>query len=122
MKRILFTAIVITLTACSPIFSENDCSENLIQTAPSGDGLLVSNVVRRDCGATTVPANIVYLKKSSDATGKDSKWGEKVYVLQGDDQISLSWSGLMLKIKGPTSGQNVFLKRDEWTSVKIGYE
>lgn len=122
MMRTLFAAVCITLTACSPIFSEDDCSDNLMQTAPSGDGLIVANVVRRDCGATTAHANIVYLKKSSDATGKDGVWGEKVYVLQGEDQISLSWSSWVLKIKGPTSGQNVFLKRDEWASIKITYE
>lgn len=122
MMRILFAAACITLTACSPIFSENNCSDNLMQTAPSADGLIVANVVRRDCGATTTHANIVYLKKSSDAGGKDGMWGEKVYVLQGEDQVSLAWNGWVLKIKGPTDGQNVFLKRDEWATMKIAYE
>lgn len=88
----------------------------------SADGQFVANLIRRDCGATTAYSNIVYLKKSGDAKGKDGAWGEKVYVFQGEMQIALVWSGIELKIKAPTSGQSVFLKRDDWAGVKIVYE
>src|SRR4030095_1877953 len=131
MMRVLLVALCSTLTAyssmtaCSPIFEKSNCSDKLVRATTSADGQLVASLIRRDCGATTAYSNIVYLKKSGDAKGKDGgggAWGEKIYVLRGEMQIAFEWHGTELKIKAPTSGQDVFLKRDDWESVKIVYE
>jgi hypothetical protein len=122
MTRALVMTLSSVLIACSPIFDESDCSDKLIRAATSANGQFVAQLIRRDCGATTDFANIVYLKKSGDAKGKDGAWGEKIYVLQGEMQIALEWRGIELNIKAPTLGKNVFLKRDEWAGIKIIYE
>ncbi len=120
--RIMLVAISFVLVACPPIFSESDCADTLISGVTSPDGKVVANLIRRDCGATTDYSNIVFLRKSDGIKEKDSIWGEKIYVLQGEAQISFAWNSSELRIKAPTSGKNVFLKRDEWAGVKISYE
>lgn len=103
--------------ACSPVFSEADCSDTALQAVNSADGQIVATLVRRDCGATTAFANTGYL---SEAKGKDESWGEKIYVLQGDKKITLAWSDSTLTIGGgPAGGSDVFLRRTEWASVQI---
>lgn len=114
MMRAFLLALCFVLIACSPsIFEESDCSNQLVRSATSADGQFVVSLVRRDCGATTTYSNLVLLKKSSDAKGKDGAWGEKVYVSQGEMPIAIAWSGAELKIKAPTTGKDVFLKRDD---------
>ncbi len=122
MMRALLAMLFSILTACSPIFDDSDCSDTLVSATTSADGNLVANTIRRDCGATTAFSNIVFLKKSAGAKGTDGKWGEKVYVLQGEANVTVEWSGRNLKIKAPPSGKNVFLKRDDWAGIKITYE
>lgn len=112
-----------SMTAFSPIFEESDCSDKLVRTVASAEGEFVANLIRRDCGATTAFSNIFYLQKSGNAKGKHAVvWGEEIYVLRGETQIVLEWHGKELKIKAPTSGQDVFLKRDDWGNVQIVYE
>lgn len=122
MMRALLAMLFSILTACSPIFDDSDCSDTLVSATASADGNFVANTIRRDCGATTAFSNIVLLKKTGDAKGIDGKWGEKVYVLQGEANVAVEWSGRNLKIKAPPSGKNVFLKRDDWGVIKITYE
>ncbi|WP_157604878.1 MULTISPECIES: hypothetical protein [unclassified Rhizobacter] len=122
MMRALLAMLLSILTACSPIFDGSDCADTLVSATTSADGNIVANTIRRDCGATTAFSNIVFLKKSNDASGTDGKWGDKVYVLQGEVNVTVQWSGKNLKIKAPPSGKDVFLRRDEWAEIKIVYE
>ena len=110
------------LTACSPIFDDGDCSDVLVSATTSLDGVFVANTIRRDCGATTAFSNIVFLKRSDDAKGADGKWGEKIYVSQGEAKISVEWSERNLKIKAPSSGKDVFLKRNDGAGITITSE
>lgn len=123
MMRALLLALCFALIACSPsIFEESDCSNQMVSSAASVDGQFVASLIRRDCGATTAYSNLVFLKRSGDTKGKDGTWGEKVYVSQGDVPIALEWSRAELRIKAPTMGKDVFLKRDDWAGVSIVYE
>lgn len=112
----------ILLNACTPIFSEDDCSDKLMNSTTSDDGQFVANVVRRDCGATTAPANTVYLKNKLEKQEGDGSWGEKVYVLQGEESIPLRWKGSSITLQAPTEGKNVFLKKELWKGIVINYE
>ena len=122
MMRILIITVSFILAACSPIFSASDCADKLLYEATSSDGKTAASLIQRNCGATTAYANIVYLRKVDGAKEKNEVWGEKIYVSQGETEISLTWKGSELRIKAPTSGPSVFLKRDEWMGLKIVYE
>jgi hypothetical protein len=122
MKKIFILTLLCSLAACESPFSEGDCSNQTLLKAPSSDGKFLATLVQRNCGATTGLANIVYLSETDAVDEKKKKWGDKVYVLQGAPNISLTWSDTDLKIKAPVNGPDVFLKKDEWKSVKISYE
>ncbi|TYZ48653.1 hypothetical protein C2I33_24935 [Ralstonia solanacearum] len=121
--RTLLLTLCFVLTACSPsIFEESNCSNQLISSTASANGQFVASLIRRDCGATAAYSNLVFLKRSGDTTGKDGPWGENIYVSQGEMPIALEWYGSELRIEAPTMGKDVFLKRDNWTDVRIVYK
>jgi hypothetical protein len=122
MRRILILGCCYLLAACTQLFSADDCSNEILSQAKSPDGKLVASLVQKNCGATTGYANIVYLSDVDMVDDKQKKWGDQVYVLQGAPNISLAWKNTDLKIKAPVNGPDVFLKKDEWKSVKILYE
>jgi hypothetical protein len=108
--------------ACSPIFPEADCAETRLQTANSSDGKFIATLVKRDCGATTAYANIVFIKNSKDSFGRDGKWGDIVYVLQGNIPVSIEWLDGKFNITARASDANVFSKKSEWNGIEIVYK
>ncbi|MGB3071698.1 MAG: hypothetical protein WBC18_24340 [Ottowia sp.] len=110
------------LGGCIQIFSEDDCSDELVESKVSDDGQFIANVVRRDCGATTAPANIVYLKGRLESKEEDGPWGEKVYVLQGSESIPIHWEGQVVTLDVPAVGEKVFLAKKEWRGGLIRYD
>ena len=121
--RIIFLVLVTLLSsACSQIFSEEDCSDSILQTVTSRDGKFVANVVRRNCGATTAHANSVFIKNAKNTSERDGKWGDKVFVSQGENPIRIEWREESLTIKASASPADIFLKNDEWNGIKILYE
>jgi hypothetical protein len=126
LTRLLWLVICVAITACSQnakvqIFNSTDCADELVRTGKSSDQKFVATLIRRDCGATTAPSNIVFLKNSTDISGKDGSWGEAVYVSRGDASILLTWSGAALRIEAPSSGSDVFLSKNQWGVVPIVY-
>ena len=106
---------------CTQIFSESDCSDVLLKSVESGDGEFIANLIRRDCGATTAPATIVFLRESSATRGEGGSWGEKVYVSDVEGDIYIWWAGAEITIEAASDGEDVFLAKNYWKNIKIKY-
>lgn len=115
---IVFSAFIV---GCGQIFSESDCSDRLIKSVGSDDGEFIANVIVRDCGATTAPANIIFLRGKLASQGEGGPWGEKIYVWKGGRDISVEWIGSQINIGAPSAGEDVFLAKTKWRNIIIKY-
>ncbi len=123
MMRIFLFGLCLAFVACSPvIFEESNCANQVMSEMTSPSGQYVATLIRRDCGATSAYANLVFLKRLGDVKAGNEVWGEKIYVSQGDMTIALSWTSAGLNIRAPATGSSIFLRRDDWAGVNIVYD
>jgi hypothetical protein len=97
------------------------CSEEVIGSARSRDGVLTATWFVKDCGATTDFSTGVSVHRS-DSTFKDD--GDIVFVVKGRGSLSLLWDGpRSLRIEcGGCSRQNVFRRVTSLGDVDISYK
>ncbi|MFG5779818.1 hypothetical protein ACFIQF_22390 [Comamonas sp. J-3] len=111
---------LILLSACSPIFSEMDCSENIYEKINSENGLVTLNLTKRDCGATTAVVKNVYAQKK--AVSSNQSLGDKIYSIQGEEHLDILITPDSIIINSPKNAPNVFFSLDHWKDMKILYK
>jgi len=116
--------LLVALLGCNVVgcnsVSSALCKDDVQTASASPRGNFIASVKLRDCGATTDFSSVISIK---DVGGSSQISEEDVFVLRGDNAISIKWiDDNTLKVEcEECDPKNIFKKLESWNRVEIRY-